>query len=152
MAWSLPYTLLIVSLLAAPSLVARGVHSVTGDPLWQYLAIDEERLAAAETPLERDGPHVRVRIFWRGPVASYTTPDGLVTALRNVFESKGIEAFIAVLRPADTDRSSETTIEMRAGTNQFGPFPAAEAARYIQPAVRAAHLAYRPQATREHRW
>jgi len=151
-AWSLPYTLLIVSLLATPSLVARGVHSVTGDPLWQYLAIDEERLAAAETPIETDAPHVRVRVFWRGPDATYATTDSLVTALRNAFESKGIDAFIAVLQPAEGDPSAATTIEMRAGANRFGPFPASDAARHIEPAVHAAHLAHRPQPTREHRW
>ncbi|MEM1428133.1 MAG: hypothetical protein AAGG09_01600 [Pseudomonadota bacterium] len=152
MAWSVPYTLLIFALLAAPSLVARGVHIVTGDPLWQYLAIDEERIAAAETYIETDGPHIRVRVYWRGADDTYATPEELVEALRGSFAVKGIEAFIAVMEPLDGSNSPHTTIELRAGANKLGPFPAYDAARHIQPAVKAAHLAYRPASTEEHRW
>ena len=153
MAWSVPYTLLIVGLVAAPSVAARAVHLATGDPLWQYLAIDEERIATAETRIDTDVPHVRVRIFWRGAGAGYDTPEALVAALRASFEMKGIEPYIAVVPGGDgSGAAGTTTIDMRAGSNRFGPFPVADAPRHIQPAVEAAHLAFRPAATEEHRW
>ncbi|MEM0935781.1 MAG: hypothetical protein AAGJ91_07755 [Pseudomonadota bacterium] len=141
MAWSAHYSLLIIGLVAAPSLIARGVHEVTGDPLWRYLAIDEEGLAASEADIEADGAHVRIRVFWRGPDSMYETHQDVVRVLRRAFEAKGIEPFVVVYHAPSGNAEAPTKIVMRAGANTFGPIPIAEMARHIQPAVDAAHFA-----------
>lgn len=149
---SISYAILIAALIASPSVIARVIHEVTGDPLWRWLAIDEQGLAASESSIESDGPHVQIRLFWRGPDERFETPQEAARALRRAFEAKGVEPFIAIFDAQANAGGRDTSVDVRAGTNKFGPFPIWDTPRHVQPAVLAAELAYRPTPTREHSW
>ncbi|MEM9248472.1 MAG: hypothetical protein AAGB05_07220 [Pseudomonadota bacterium] len=148
----LPYAMLIAALVAAPSVFARVMHEVTGDPLWRWLAIEEQDIVASLNDFEATGPFVHVRITWKGPDATYETPHALATDVRRAFETKGIASYILVEEDQKSDGSDRTTIEVKAGSSTFGPFLVRSAASHIQPAAAAARLSYRPNATEEHRW
>ncbi len=150
---SISYAILIAALVASPSVIARTIHEITGDPLWRWLAIDEQGLATSETSIESDGPYVQIQLVWRGPDSKFDTPKEAALALRRAFEAKGIEPFIAVFDASAADNAdANTTVALRAGTNQFGPFPIWDTSRHVQPAVLAAELAFRPTGGEQHRW
>jgi len=145
---TIPMTIAVTALLAAPSLVTVGLYKITGDPTLRPMSVTEERVAA--TDYETGGPVVRVRIYWRGAAEGFGTADDLASALRRAFDSKGVETRIAVLEMHDR---GVTMLDMRAGSMRYGPFPVTEAARHVTPAAAAVSYGRRGhEATRPHRW
>lgn len=136
---NLPYALTIAALLAGPSVILATVSEITDNPLLRPFSVTEERLAAAQAYITAQGPYVRARIYWYGPAGGYDTPEDLRDAIRQALLSKGVGAHVAVL---PGERFGRTMLDLRAGRNAFGPFPVAEAAQHVVPAVHAAHLAH----------
>jgi hypothetical protein len=144
------YGLQLALLVAGPSVIASAVSEIRKDPFLRWMSIDEAALAETEVWVRSSEPYLRARIYWRGPAGSFVTPDDLSDAVRGAFHGQGVEAHIAVLKATGP---GPTTLDFRTGVNRFGPFPVAEAARYVKPAAEAARLAHgNGEVARPHRW
>ena len=141
---NLPYALTIATLLAGPSVLTAIVSEMIGDPRLRPLSLSEARLAAADVPAGIEGPYVRARIYWSGPSEGYAEPGDLRAALRGALAAKGVETHVAIIEGS----GGQTMLDLRAGTNAFGPFPVAQAARHVVPAAEAARLAHARQPAR----
>ena len=94
-------------------------------------------------------PTVRIRIAWSGPGGDYDSVPELASDLQGAFATKGVDTFITVVSGAE---EAPTLLQMNAGESRLGPFPIADAARHVEPAVQAARIAHEPFIPREHRW
>lgn len=130
---SIAYLLLIITVLALPSVASLTWYHISRDPNLRPLGITEQALKAHRGGGE--GVEIVALVDWAPPRTGDFSRSQLAITLQRAFEAKGVE-----VRVVFREGAGVTRVTYRVGRTVLGPYSTGRASEGIAAAVEAYHM------------